>query len=68
MELKNLKSFESFVNEAKDDDMDKWLSPKQRKLPEGLKKAIAAKNKKAGKVGGKAKEECESCKDDKKKD
>ena len=56
--------FEDFVNESKKkadkeepaekkstvskEDEEKYLSPKQRKLPDGLKKGIIAKMKKSG--------------------
>ena len=53
------------INEASDED--EYLSAKQKKLPEALKKGIIAKNKKAGKKAGDKKEDKDD-KDDKKDD
>jgi len=54
------------INEASDED--EYLTPKQKKLPEALKKGIIAKNKKAGKKAGDKKEDKDDDKDDKKDD
>jgi len=50
------------INESKDEEI--YLSPKQRKLPEGLKKGIIDRNKKNGKKFGE--KDDKECKDDKK--
>jgi len=55
---------EEEINEASDED--EYLSAKQKKLPEALKKGIIAKNKKAGKKAGDKKDDDK--KDDDKKD
>lgn len=69
--MKTIKTFDNFVNESADED--KYLTTKQKKLPEGLKKGIIAKAKKAGgkkdedEKEEKDKKDCK-CKDDKKDD
>ena len=47
--MKNIKDFDSFLNESSDDDL---LTAKQKKLPEGLKKGIIKKLKASGKKAG----------------
>ena len=60
-------AFNNTVYESKNDE-ELYLTPKQRKLPEGLKKGIIKKMKKSGKKlnDKKDKEECNDCDNDKK--
>jgi len=62
--LKNLKTFEDFVNEEKS-EFDEYLSAGQKKLTPALRDAIGKKNKAAGKIGGKAKEDGKEEKEEK---
>lgn len=60
--MNNMLGFEDFINEGKDDE-GIYLSPKQRNLPDALKKGIIAKNKKAGRKYGEKKDDCECVKE-----
>ena len=68
--MKNIKDFNSFILEGASEDEKKYLSPKQRKLPDGLKAGIIKANKKKGIKAGEddKEEECKKCKDGEKCD